>query len=283
MSTRLADLTQYRAFINAYPGGRFSKDGSMYYLPDDFVGDRINPPKPISSELLESVQVFNEPEITIGPIPHPDNDRCPDSCDSKLIHGLYRDDRDNGVYGEKYRKPLTATVPTDGKTQRKHTASLLNAMQFCGINSWRPTGTDEQGCFINDAVPFGKLSHEDALKIVGAEPLTDRSWFHFWPGDVVGDRVPSIPVDDLFRKCSHCNGSLPPMEPMTLERAVTVLNEQRYLGFDDWDSGFMVDRFSVAPVCKVGADASKNYVIEWQYFRTEFEAIACAEKLVREK
>lgn len=109
MSTRLADLTQFRTwwldngnpvireYGFAYLDGHFSKDGSMYYLPGDFVGDRINLPKPISSELLESVQAFNEPEITIGPVPHPDNDRCPDNCDSKLIHGLYRDDRDNGV------------------------------------------------------------------------------------------------------------------------------------------------------------------------------------------
>lgn len=110
--------------------------------------------KPISSELLESVQVFNEPEITIGPIPHPDNDRCPDNCDSKLIHGLYRDDRDGGVYGEKYRKPPTATVPTDGvstgwKTGTPIVDALLQECSNCHFNYPRlQDGLCEQ-CWLN--------------------------------------------------------------------------------------------------------------------------------------
>lgn len=280
MSTRLADLTQYRGWqsFEDRPTERIMKAWFNRPIP---VERMIEVAKQYEAGVFKGS--IGESSFGAGLVErHHAFEQDPGRFDGACVFcGHYQYEAIH--YADDARTPLTATVPTDDKTQRKHTASLLNAMQFCGINSWRPTGTDEQGCFINDAVPFGKLSHEDALKIVSTEPVTDRRWLHFLPDDFVGDRVPSIPVDDLFRKCSHCNGSLPPMEPMTLERAVTVLNEQRYLGFDDWDSGFMVDRFSVAPVCKVGADASKNYVIEWQYFRTEFEAIACAEKLVREK
>lgn len=192
----------------------------MYYLPDDFVGDRVNPPKPISSELLESVQVFNEPEITIGPIPHPDNDRCPDNCDSKLMHGLYRDDRDNGVYGEKYRKPLTATVPTDG------------------VNTgWRPG-----------------MPAVDALS-------QECSNCHF--------KYPRL-RDGLCEQC-WLNPDFLSMEPMTLERAVVVLNQYWHRGVNDWATD---DRFVA---CITGFRRSVEYKL------TEFEVIAIAEKFEREK
>lgn len=75
----------------------------------------------------------------------------------------------------------------------------------------------------------------------------------------------TVPTDELFRKCSHCNGPLPPIEPMTLERAVAVLNEHRH-GDNDWEiiSGEAHSTF--------GGDAL-----------SEFEAIAIAEKLERER
>lgn len=95
-------------------------------------------------------------------------------------------------------------------------------------------------CEMKDLCAYSRRLHSKPLATT--VPAADNEPRLFTPNEIVqlcddvrsglerdGKLTATVPTDKLFRKCSHCNGPLPPIEPMTLERAVAVLNEHKYL------------------------------------------------------
>ena len=241
--------------------------------------------------------------VLVDPCPHPDPDKCPSDCDSKLAHEMMRQQ------AEQQRESMKGSVrikDLDCSTAKPLAIDddLDRELEAVRKERWERLYAGGEDVFVagpvTDAEPIKPMTCAACGYL-----LPDNREAHHCPsgsirktpgGEVALNLICGYPIREVLevinclkyakgvvsdQSLSEFVSSLLNREPMpmTLARAVEVLNERSHRGFNDWGI-FAVAGRPVMPSVLAVTDNFK--IIDFQHNLTEFEAIAIAEKLERE-